>query len=617
MTALFAASAAIAACAGEDSKRVEAAGANEIGAAPKSENAALVAQIGVEPGPVQQTQGASAVLASVEGDVELRRLGEETFARGDKDAALYLGDQVRAGDGARATILFPDESAVELAEASTVAIGSRVATADPASSAAVLSGVARFSVSSRAPGEGPFLVFTPAGVVATKGTVFGVGVAADGDARVGVESGAVEVAGGAALDAPLTVEANSAVDLTAAGKLQAPTAWPEDDWGVWRDQVDADIDVAATAVVHADAMAALTSELDATYGVLANLGTQVAAFEVEAAAEASADDSAGYSASLPEATIAIDASFLAALRLEYLTHAYLSRAVLAADLYVRHPKVVVWATLEPRVQAAVLWPKRFDAMVVAYFEPLRVQYYLHHPRGRAHARWVGVAVPSFHASVTPPDVPSAKVKAKLELEVFVPPSVRFAATARAVWIAAPNANWHANAKLKVAPPRGKLAFWMRPPKLKAKAIFGVDVKAKIAPSFALRPPTARGQLKAQWAASFGHKLKLPPPDLRAAAEARAKWTADIAAPDVNADVHARLDLPKVKAKAHGKAVAAAKLDARAKIDAAANAKAAAKAKLQTGTAAVGSVKLKAPELKAPKAKAKAEAKGHASFKLGN
>ena len=302
LTTLFVAS-ALAACAGEGAKPTEAAPKpNEADAvAAKAETEALVAQIGVEPGPVQQTGGALAMLATVDGKVEVRRLGEEAFAPISKDEPLYQGDQVRAGDGARATVLFPDESTAELAEVSTLAIGSRVATADPASSAAVLSGVARFSVSPRAPGEGPFVVFTSAGVVATKGTVFGVGVAADGDARVGVESGAVEVAGAAALDAPVAVEANGAVDLTAAGNLASPAPWSEDDWGVWRDRAEADIDVKATAALHADAMAALASELDATYGALATFGSDLAAFEAKAAAQASANDSASYTASLPKA----------------------------------------------------------------------------------------------------------------------------------------------------------------------------------------------------------------------------------------------------------------------------------------------------------------------------
>ena len=357
--------------------------------------------------------------------------------------------------------------------------------------------------------------------------------------------------------------------------------------------------------LHADAMAALASELEGTYGALASFGSEVAAFEAEAAAQASAGNSASYGASLPDAALAIDASFLTGLRLEYLTHAYLSHAVLAADLYVRHPQVVVWAAIEPRVQAAVLWPKRFDAMAALYFDPLRLQYYLHHPRGRAHAKWLGVVVPTFYASVTPPEVSPAELEAKLEFKPFTPPSVTFQATARPLWVAAPEANWRARAKFRVAPPRGKVAFWVRPSKLRARAMLGASAKAEIAPAFAVRPPAARGALDAKWSVALGDKIELPAPDLKAGAKARAEWKAEVAAPDL--DVHA-----KTAAKAKAKAAADAK--AAAKVKAAANAKAAAHSKL-AGASASLKVKAKAPELKAPELKA--HASGRASFKLGN
>jgi len=134
----------LAGCSGDDAARAGAkAPANEVLAAAAAST--LVEQVGVEPGPVQQTAGAPAVLAKLEGTVEVRRLGEELFAPAKQDQTLYLGDQVRAGDGAQATILFADQSTVELAEVSTLAIGSRATTADPASSAAVLAGVARFT----------------------------------------------------------------------------------------------------------------------------------------------------------------------------------------------------------------------------------------------------------------------------------------------------------------------------------------------------------------------------------------------------------------------------------------------------------------------------------------
>jgi hypothetical protein len=602
----------------------------------KVDTGALASKVGVEPGPVERKDGAAAVLAG--GEAEVRKLGEETFSDAKAGAALHPGDQVRTAAGGQASIVFPDESTVELAELTTVGIGSRVATADPASSAAVLVGVARFTVSARAPAEGPFLVFTPAGVVATKGTVFGVGVAADGEARVGVEEGAVEVAGAVALDAPVTVEAASAVEVEAAGTVGEVSAWAEDDWGVWRDSAEADMKVDAAFDAHVAALDDLSAELEAGYAELEALGEASASFEAEAAADASAGDAAGYEASLPEGAATIDASFLAATHLELLTFAYAAHATAAADLYVRHPDVVVYAPAAPKISAAVLWPKRFDATAAAYFEPLRVQYYLHHPRGRLNAELVGVAVPEFYASVTPPEVPRARVSGKLKWKAFVAPQVTATAIARPVYIAAPSVDWRAKAKIHAAPPRGKVSFWVRPPDLKAKLYMGADIRAKVTPVFAVVPPAPRGQLKVDWKAKIGGKIKVAPPDLRAAASARARYKVGIGAPDLragaNAKVGAKVAVPDVRVRApEVRAGVKAKVvvpDVKAKVKVAVPS---VKAKVKGGVDAVGgvagrakagvkagaNVKVKAPQvkIKAPSVKVKGEAKASGRLKIGN
>ncbi|MFT3924477.1 MAG: FecR family protein [Myxococcales bacterium] len=599
LTTMVAASAALCGCGDDAATRAGAeAPTNDVMAAAAA--SALVSQVGIEAGGIQHSEGALAVLAGVDGSVEVRRLGEEAFGAAKPHQALYLGDQVRVGDHARATVLFADQSTAEIAEVSTLSIGSRVSTADPASSAAVLGGVARFSVTPRMPGEGPFVVFTSAGIVATKGTVFGVGVAADGDARVGVEEGALSVAGAAALNAPITLEANHAVALEGAGTLAAPVAFREDNWGAWRDQAEAGLNADATIALHGDAMAKLASELEASYGVVGNLSAPLAKFETTAAADAQANATPHYEATLPEAALDLEASYLTALRLEYLSQAYLSHAVLAGDLYVRHPDVEAWAKVEPRVQAAVLWPKRFDLVASAYFEPLRFSYYLHHPRGRMNATFVGVVVPEFYAKVTPPAVPSADLDAKLKFKFFTPPTPKFTASARALWIGAPSLDWQAKASANVAPPRGKVAFYMRPPKLAAKAILGAEVKGRLATVFAVKPPRARGELDAKWGLQLGHAIHVNPPNLQAAAEARASWNVD--APELDAaavigtpgvDAHHALDLHGPKAKLEAKAKA--KLDADAKLEANGKALAAAAGDAKGQGKARAGVKLKGPE----------------------
>ncbi|HKE13879.1 MAG TPA: FecR domain-containing protein, partial [Kofleriaceae bacterium] len=152
--------------------------------------ASLAQKVGVEPGPIEPdaNEGAAAVVSKADGKVEVRRVGTETWEETKADAQLYPGDQIRAADGGMVTVTLVDETSVEVAEQSAIAIGSREATEDPASSASVLYGVARFSVAERAPGEGPFMVFAPGAVVATKGTIYTVGAAASGVTRVGVEN---------------------------------------------------------------------------------------------------------------------------------------------------------------------------------------------------------------------------------------------------------------------------------------------------------------------------------------------------------------------------------------------------------------------------------------------
>ena len=557
--------------------------------ADKTDENKVAAEVGVDPGPVEQEGGGLAVASDVKGTVEYRALGTEEWQPLKADADLFAGDQIRTGDNAAATLTLSDESTVEVAESSTVAIGNRDATEDPSSSIAVLSGVVRVSASARAPGEGPFMTYTPVGVVATKGTVFGVGVAADATARVGVETGNVVVSGIAALDTPVEVAPAHVVVIAPAGTVAAPAAWPADDWGTWRVEAEGQVDPKAAAEAHAAAMAQLQTDLDAGYNDLETQGEAVAKFEADAAAKADANDTAGYTAILPEGEGAIDASFDAGLRLQLLTFAYTSRAVLVSDLYVRHPKVVVWAPIAPRVHAAVLWPKRYAVVTTTYFRPLRVQYYVHHPRGRLHATLVGVTVPTFYAAVTPPPPP----RVRLRFAVFTPPVVIATASARPVWIGPPAVGWRAKIKVRPAPYRGKVAFWVRPANFRATAVFGVAPTVKIAPVFRVRAaaPVARVQLKAKWKANVGTRIKVAAPDLNAGARARAAYKVKVGGPDIKAGAGVKVGGPGVDVRAPDvkggvKAGAGVKVGGGAVVKGGAAVKVGGKAAVDAGHAAV-------------------------------
>ena len=622
-------------------KATEAMGTTKDGTkakdAPKPAGSEASSPAGVSAGGIQRDdkEGPAAVVTAVKGTVEVRRVGETTFAAAKDDSKLYPGDQLRTGDASTATVALADESVIEVAEVSTVAIASRESTADPASGAAVLAGLARFTVTPRAPGEGAFRVYTTAGVVVTRGTVYGVGVAASGEVRIGVESGMVDVFGLSAFDAePVVVKGGAFATLEANGTVGAASPWPVDDWGTWRDERDAKIEISATVAAHADAMAELEKSLIEAYADLDAAADSVATFEANASLAADKGDSAAYAVILPDGAATIDASFSLGMRLEALTWAYASHANLATELYIRHPDVVKvqWEVAVPRVEAAVLWPKRYEVTATAYFEPLRLQYYVHHPRGRLNAQLVGVRVPEFYAKVEAPTIEPARVRGRVKTKIWIHPEVQYTASARPVWISSPSMTWRANAKFTPAPMRANVGWYVRPPTLKAKVLVGADLRGKYDYRIKVAPPEPRANFRATWKVPVGMKIKIGAPDFDAGAKARASWKvggsagANVHAPDVRGDAKAKIDgkvhvvVPDVKAKVDvvvPDVKAKVDVNVRAQQDAALRAKAEADARARA--AADVKVKVQAPKVdvkvKAPEVNLKAKAKG--SFKIGN
>jgi hypothetical protein len=569
-----------------------------------SGHAAAATTVGVAAGGIAYDvdDGPVAVLTATTGKVEVRRTGEPGFATAKANLSLYAGDAIRTGESSTAAIVLADESAVQVAEVSVVGVASRAGSADPASAAALLSGLARFTVTARAPGEGAFRIYTPGGVILTSGATVGVGVAASGDARVGVEAGQVEIIGLADLTvAPIELDAGMSLAIDARGAVAAPAAWPSDDWGVWRDEVDADVKLVSALQAHGAALASLDAELVAGYAQLDATASAVAAFETSAAASATAGTPATYQASLPEGAATIDASFALAGRVELLTWAYAAHATLATELYVRHPTELsaTWSVIAPQVDAAVLWPKRFEITAVGYLEPLRVQYYVHHPRGRLHAELVGITVPEFYAQIEPPTLAPAKIRAHVKAHIWIAPEVTYHASTRAVWIAAPSASWRARASFAPAKFRGGVAWYVRPPTLRATAMVGATVGGTYTSRLDVRPPEPRASLRAHWSIPVGMQVKVSPPNLDAAASARARMKLD-ASGGLDHSVVARADVKvKVKAGAKGAVHAADKAaaDVRARLD------------VRPPTV---NVKIKAPEIKI-----RGQASGSAGIKLGN
>jgi len=415
-------------------------------------------------------------------------------------------------------------------------------------------------------------------MIVTRGTTYGVGVAASGEARVGVENGTVEVIGLSKMDAaPVAVEKSTQVVLAADGTVGTPAPWPADDWGTWRDDTEAKVQVTAAVDAHGKAMTDLDRQLVDGYAQLQASADQAATFEATAATSAEKSDPAAYQAALPDGAATIDASFSLGARLEALTWAYASHAEIATDLYVRHPKDVEasWQVVAPRIDAAVLWPKRYEVTATAYLEPLRTQYYIHHPRGRMHAALVGIAVPEFYAKVEPPAIDPTAVRAKATGVVWIAPEMTYHASTRPVWIATPDASWHASVKATAAPPRAKVAWYVRPPTLKATAIVGAPVTGSWTSKLTIGPAQPVADLHAMWKVPVGTKIHIAAPDMNAAASARAK----------------------VKIGADGRIVRDHRMDAKAGMAAAGDIKASAQGKV------TGAVDVKVPTVKVPDVKA--------------
>jgi hypothetical protein len=365
----------------------------------------------------------------------------------------------------------------ELADNSVVAIADPDATADPSSGAAVLYGVARFTVAPRGEGEGPFLVYTPSGIIGTKGTVYGVGVSANADVRVGVESGSVEIAPAAKLDQPMEVKAGSAATVTVAGELSAG-AFKEDDWGEWRDAGEAELEAASVAELHVGRLEALEAEADTTYAELETLAGATAEANLAAEQAEKAGDTAAYEANGEDRAATIEATFGASVKLQHLTYAMLAHGYLAGELYVRHPEKVetIYVAAKPRVHGTVLYHKKYHAVTHVHVRPLRAAYYRHHPRGRKHAKLVGNPTAKFYldAKIAPINVEVVAKRAKFR--PYRAPVVRDHRKGKKVWVTPPRVGWHTKVKVKPAKVRAGATWYVGAKAPRAKLVVGIKPK---------------------------------------------------------------------------------------------------------------------------------------------
>lgn len=602
-------------------------------AAPAFDPAALAAAVGVSPGGWEYPDdlGAAAVVTAHEGTLEVRRVGLETFAAATGDpVALHAGDQLRTGEKSTATLMLADQSVVDVAEDTAIAIGDRDAAADPGASVAVLYGIARFQVSPRGAGEAPFMVFSPSAVATATGTVYTVAVTADGNSRVGVDEGTVEVAGTAKLDAPVAVEKGHATTVDATGNVAAATELAADaNWAQWRYETEAKLDAKAAAEANAHALAELRPTVIAAYGELDALAAQSHQVTVEAEAQAKAKDKKAYAQSEPARAATLEATFLASLRLEQLTYAMLGHAYITGQLHLRHPDELaeVYAHHEADLHAAILLHKKYHAVVHAHLLPLRVAFYAHHPVGRVHAEAVGYKVPKFFAKVKIKAVPAAAVKGHLHMAVYMPPKVKKPAK-KSVTLAPPKAHWYAGIKGKVKIKARPATWYVRPPKVNASAVLGTAIKGSVKTVFAVPDPAPLAKAKVAIAihgdlsghAGAAHEMHGEVNDhaahgMAVSQEAKGKVGAGIhAGVDVKAGVHAN-GKAAVGAAGHAAAGAAGKVKSHAvKVKGAVGH---ATGKVKGGLKAAGKVKVKAPKITPPKVEGKAKVDIKGGLKIGH
>jgi hypothetical protein len=450
----------------------------------------LVARVGVKPGPLtHEGAGPAAAIMTMRGTVLLRRVGDDRVVDAPPKAALFAGDQVWTAPHAQATVALADNTLVQMADETVIAIGNRAITSDPASSVSVLYGVARLSISPRARGEGAFLTGAGHALIGAKGTVFGVAVVAGGLVRVGLEHGEAEVAGAAALDKPVTLETAEAVIVDPKGVVGNHEPFKQDDWGAWRFGVEAQGSPAAAARLHADRLLGSESRLDAYYQALQALGTTASTLTWQAEANAKPKGLAEYKSSAVERAAAIEAMYRLNIEIARLTNAALSDAFILTELYRRHMKEVEAEFMEfgREIAAAQLYNKKLQVVCDVFLEPLRPAYYAHTARGRARAVAISLPPPGILAQVKLAEVPPAEIAKRLPQGLYVPPALESATRPHPLWQRAPRVGWDERLTLQPVPPR-QGSWYLPPPQVDGHLIVGAKAQASLTPAFASGPP---------------------------------------------------------------------------------------------------------------------------------
>jgi FecR protein len=449
-------------------------------ATPRVDVDALTSRVGVKPGGLVTTGvGPDASLMWSEGTVTVRRVGEDHFIDAIQKMPLFSGDTIWAGPHTEAIVALADETLVQLAEESVIVIGNRAVSSDPASSLALLYGVARVSVSPRARGEGSFLTSVGGAILGAKGTAFAVGIVAGGLVRVGVEHGEVEVVGGKALDKPITLEPSELATIDAAGAVSAAEPFKQDDWGDWRFAAEQRGTLADVTRYHADRLVGEESRLDTDYLVLQKLVTSASTLTWQAEANKTAKGAAEYKGTAVERAASIEAAYRMSVEIARVTNAALADAFVLSELYARHRAELTTQITEfgQEIAGALLYDKKLQLVSAIYLTPLRAAFYAHTARGRASAANLEMPAPAFKqiklAEVTP-----AELAKRLPPGFYVPPRLDSTTHAHPLYQRAPKAGWDERLTLQPVPPR-QGSWYVAPTRVEAHVLAGVAASAAL------------------------------------------------------------------------------------------------------------------------------------------
>jgi len=215
------------------------------------------------------------------------------------------------------------------------------------------------------------------------------------------------------------------------------------------------------------------------------------------------------------------------------------------------------------------------------------------------------------------------VRSHVHATIWIAPEMTYHTSTRVVWVGPPAVEWRTSVHVSPAPFRAGVAWYVRPPTLRAHVLYGGEVTGRYTTRMVVAAPEPRASLRATWRVPVGVHVRIGAPDYRAAATARARVRLDaggLIVRDHRAGVAVRgaVVVPNVKGgvSVNVRDRVGGNVKAGVKVGGGAAVKVGGDARAKVG----GAVKVKVPVVKPPEVKVKVKApsvKVKAGIKLGN